>query len=276
MRKSRRQYKRKIGKRFSRKKILDSRNKFLKGGSFGDDDNFVFIGYKSITGTQFNQSSHAPPPVRVISKDGIPLIVPKQIFYPSQGIKSITTSLEEVIEPSNIVPNVQTSGYVTLLILPYLYELPNVRNIDLLRLLRKGCSLADENCNVIIPGWQLTAFNVSDIGNYYNNKHNEIMTKYKPQVTEIERKYPGLFKPIFLTPEETQEAVKRVEAETPILPKEVQMEERIGDKLTNAVSDIVDVIKSSVESGVNENYDLISSLRNEVRQLQSQLAQIKN
>jgi hypothetical protein len=234
MRKSRRHGKQTTGKRFSRKRVL-------KGGSFGTDDNLILIGYANKTFT--------------------PIIVPiNSTWAPKPPPHGFSGSL---IKPG--ISAIVANGNFPFVILSQLYKLPNIRNLDLFQDFASRAvngAFIDDTFTTILPFKGYTPGNM-DKQEYYNY--------LKPQIIEIERKYPGLFKPIFLTPEETQKEIKRVEAETPMMPKEVQMEERISDKLSNAVSDIVDVIKSSVASGVNENYDLITSLQNEVRQLRAQL-----
>lgn len=239
MRKSRRQNKRKIGKRFSRKKILDSRIKNLKGGSFNDEDNLILIGYAN--------------------KSFTPIIVPINSTWDSKPAPQGFNGILMTPGISNIVANDHSPN----IILSQLYKLPNIRNMDLFQDFASRAvngSFVDNTDTAVLPFKGYTPGNI-DKEEYYKY--------FKPQIIEIERKYPGLFKPIFLTPEETQQAINNLPIEPPI--KEVQMEERIGDRLTNAVSDIVDIIKHRVIQSDNNTQDSISSLAEQLKRLEMRI-----
>ena len=237
-----------------------------KGGAPFGDDNFVFLGYNT-------QGDNADK--------GIPIIVPKRGFWidnrPSGNRLTQRAAVPSVAFA--VLPRTQgNSGGSLFLIVQNLYEMPNIRNLDLYETFIFGRpnldgGLTDIDGNVILPFGRITsaygqrrlAFDASMKQQYYND--NRIA------ITDIERKYPGLFKPIFLTPQEVEEAIKNIPGKdsNKDTEKYKDIEGLIDFKLNNAISDILESVQISAYK-CKETADDFDCLQKQIRQIQERIA----
>ena len=114
-----------------------------------------------------------------------PIIVPKNVQWISR---------ECPLDLSKFLRDIGSVGGVRIyIILPQLYKLVNIRNLDLYDDLLHGVPntlLVDTNCNTILKGRGWTHSDINTKDKYY--KHNETI------IPGIEANYPGLLKPIYL------------------------------------------------------------------------------
>lgn len=123
-----------------------------------------------------------------------PIIVGKNIqWIYKNNLKSINSL-------SNLLLDRGTG--ILYIIIPQLYKLPNIRNIDLFSNLLSipNTLLLDEDNNTILKGTGYTSGSPNKI-EYYN--------MYKKEITEIEQKYPGLIIPIFVDKKQSQQSSSR-------------------------------------------------------------------
>ena len=131
---------------------------------FLTDANYVFIGYSKI------------------ETKNIPIVVPRETFFdPSQKKSAHNLS-------NNLLDYLANQNF---LVVPYLYKLPHIRNIDALELLLSAeITLLDEKSNILVPPNTCKTTNSTEIyRRMCVNMFNDIFE-------EIERKYPNLFKPL--------------------------------------------------------------------------------
>lgn len=128
------------------------------------DDEFILIGW-----------------VNLLSN---PIIVPKNVQWISR---------ECPLNLYKMIWDIGSVGGVRLyIILPQLYKLENIRNLDLYEDLLHvpNTLLVDSNCNTILKGRGYTNSAISGKDKYY--EHNKTI------IPGIEANYPGLLKPIYL------------------------------------------------------------------------------
>jgi len=113
-----------------------------------------------------------------------PIIVPKNVQWISR---------ECPLNLYKMIWDIGSVGGVRLyIILPQLYKLENIRNLDLYEDLLhvSNTILVDTNCNTILKGRGWTHSDINTKDKYY--KHNKTI------IPGIEENYPGLLKPIYL------------------------------------------------------------------------------
>jgi polyhydroxyalkanoate synthesis regulator phasin len=225
----------------------------------GSDDDYIFIGY-GIDGHTASWST--------------PLIVPKTMTWISSQGKLFSilarshgeNGLESILANSGL----HSCSFV----ISQLYKLPNLRNVDILSLCKTyGCYLLDNNnTTIVLP---LNGTNDPIDGQPLRGTPEQQIEKwkqvFKPQIMEIEKKYPGLFKPVFLSQEETQEAVNAVIQKPGRMGNE-EVEERIGNRLDDVASQLAQALHSAIYSA---NDELQTTLRSQIRQLQEDITNLK-
>ena len=195
MRKFRQTAKRtKKNRRLSRRKLTKSKSKSktrkYKGGSMNDDD-YAFVGFYG-TGRP------------------IPMLLHINMTFDD---KHITRLLGKEREPGIHID----SG--NFLILSKLYKLKNMRNLDYIKLISHNTVFINEK-NVDTNGfiftfdWELFARQHIPIlnGGQFNEQWlNENNGKRRDAIRQIELQYPGLFKRMFVTEEEQQQALQEIQ-----------------------------------------------------------------
>jgi hypothetical protein len=105
---------------------------------------------------------------------GVPIIMKKNI----SGID------KDMID--NIKQSVGSGAYPNI-ILPYLYSIPNIRNLDLFKSVSEyDYSFVDENHSRLLPSYYLCG----------QPQKQEYINRFREQINEVMEKYPGLFAPI--------------------------------------------------------------------------------
>ena len=136
--------------------------------SLGEKEDYILIGW-------FDSYSH-------------PIIVPKNACWSGYGDNINWPGLAETfMREANRAP-------VLYIMLPQLYKLPNIRNLDLCsELLGKNANtrLIDQHCNVLLNGIGCVTHDIS----INKNKYCE---HFKEQIVFIEQTYPGLLKNVFI------------------------------------------------------------------------------
>ena len=114
-----------------------------------------------------------------------PIIVPKNVQWRLPNCPlSLSLSLTQIDG---------IRGVQLYIILPQLYKLENIRNLDLYDDLLHGVKntlFVDTNCNTILKGRGWTSSHIDTKTKYY--EHNRTI------IPGIEANYPGLLKPIYL------------------------------------------------------------------------------
>jgi hypothetical protein len=181
----------------TRKNKNKNKNK-KKGGNEIPPEAFQQVGQMLYEQENPFQSNHIFIGYRDMIHDRTPIIVPKNIQFKRIG-------------NNEIIDGYILGGQHPQLILPYIYQLDNFRNIQLFD--RKGyydekgnfieatgenakkiqegilrrLSFIDENDNIILRSFSYVANGTTE---------QQYINKYRQQIDEVMEKYPGLFAPI--------------------------------------------------------------------------------
>jgi len=238
MRKSRKQ--KKTNKRFSRnRKLKTKKTRKLRGGNT-DDENIILVGFQN------NAASNLVPP-----------------FIPIFLFKNVKYNLTERNKFSNIYNSIYISRYggndfrFSHIILPRLYELKNIRGLNLLEFLKSNIYFYDENGNPLINN-RFVPTRDRDGNEHPPNWANN--PEQKNTIREVELKYPGLFERIFVTPEEEQQALQDIE-EKELEKSSTKVE---GNKEIEQIKKTIEEMQRKIGYGKEEDEEKLATYAREM------------
>jgi hypothetical protein len=169
----------KRNKKFSRKNVH-------KGG--GPSDDFVLVGFENYNAPYNN-----------------PVFLPINCNLREPNLRG---GLYSIGGKLGLLPINIRNFQLQILILPQIYKLKNIRNIDLWdELIGNGVSqIWNQNNGDIV----LVGINFLDSGkSIYQTKEGYYNT-FKNEIIKIELEYPGLFKPIFIDKDLTEDEIRNL------------------------------------------------------------------
>lgn len=180
-----------LRKKSNRKTKIIKRNKTRKyiGGTI-ENDNHVFVGFYSS-----NPTSHGR--IEKIYGFNVPIIL-------SKNNQEINRMLPWPVSPA---PAQFIRSHI---IIPYLYKLKNYRGLDLTDLAaKKYVTFRDENENPYFT--HIEPPTGSDNSSFLNHQIPGWVRENKDKIKDVELKFPGLFKRIYVSEEEEKQALEELE-----------------------------------------------------------------